>query len=355
MPFPPVSGAKRDLDASSGNPLKGTKPYADTATRLGYSITHLLATYDHSNDPILVQLALQACVCVAGKRAWESFCLGLPAKSDGVLGLIFRSIKELEPQPTSSKWRSLTHGHIHAIYPTLAAYSANELAETMLRWTVDILTLAGCISVDSSSSGAPPATPEAAASPDSDSLANYGLNLTKTSGSGSAALRSQQTTSLLLPQLLHITTALTRLENVLRQDILSTSFDLVIPECGMAFGKGWMVDFFDFSSSATNGAPPNGDGIDASTESETNKVLGCVEVGLMCRTRVGMRGGGLETPTASTPTLAGGSGSILGAQGTNMSQQQQQGANTPGGACAVYEERLLLMPKVILESVVDLL
>lgn len=223
----------------------------------------------------------------------------------------------------------------------------------MLRWAVDILTLAGCVSVDSSSSGAPPATPEET-STDTDSFANYGLNLNNPPGS--AALRSQQTTSLLLPQLLHITTALTRLENVLRQDILSTSFDLVIPECGMAFGKGWMVDFFDFSMGATNGATPNGDGIDASsTESEMNKVLGCVEVGLMCRTRTGMRGGGLETPTASTPTTAGGGGSILGGQGTNMSQQQQQGANTPGGACAVYEERLLLMPKVILESVVDLL
>lgn len=262
---------------------------------------------------------------------------------------------DLEPQPTSSKWRSLTHGHIHAIYPTLATYSANELAETMLRWTVDILTLAGCVSVDSSSSGAPSASDETSPSADSESLQHYGLNLNNQSGS--AALRSQQTTSLLLPQLLHITTALTRLENVLRQDILSTSFDLVIPECGMAFGKGWMVDFFGFSSGVTNGTTTmNGDEGDASSsDSETNKVLGCVEVGLMCRTRVGMRGGGLETPTASTPTLVGGGGSILGGQGTNMSQQQQQGSGAAGGACAVYEERLLLMPKVILESVVDLL
>ncbi|TEB34558.1 hypothetical protein FA13DRAFT_1625569, partial [Coprinellus micaceus] len=259
-------------------------PYSDTATRLGGALTHLLATYDHSNDPILVQLALQACVCIAGKRAWESFCLGLPAKSDGVLSIIYRSLRELEPQPTASKWRSLTHGHIHTIYPTLAAYSANELAETMLRWTLDILTLAGCVGIDSSSS-----TPTAPSS-----------------------------------NLLHITTALTRLENVLRQDILSTSFDLVIPECGMMFGREWMIDYFGKQAMSSTGQGfPVGEGDDAS--SEVTKVLGSVEVGLMCRTRVRMRGGG-----------------------TSMSQQQQGGG-------AVYEERLLLMPKVILESMVDLL
>ncbi|KAF6754415.1 hypothetical protein DFP72DRAFT_1125024 [Ephemerocybe angulata] len=309
---PGGSGSRSRAQDNNGdmNQLKGTKPYADTAARLGGALTHLLATYDHSNDPILVQLALQACVCIAAKRAWESFCLGLPAKSDGVLGAIYRSLRELEPQPTSSKWRSLTHGHIHAIYPSLAAYSANELGETMLRWTLDILTLAGCVGIESSASTPTNANPP----PNPGSLASYGLTVNTNPPSA----------------------------NVLRQDILSTTFDLVIPECGMSFGKEWMVDFFGFTAKEA----PNGGGNSHSDRREDNKVLGSVEVGLMCRTRVGMRGGG------STPTVAngGGMGSILGGQGTNMSQQQQGG--TSG---AVYEERLLLMPKVILESMVDLL
>lgn len=242
-----------------------------------------------------------------------------------------QNARHLEPQPTSSKWRSLTHGHIHAIYPTLAAYSANELAETMLRWTLDILILAGCARVEPLVS-----TPTAVATPvGQDTLAGYGLSLN--GQTPAASLRSQQTASLILPRLRHITTALTRLENVLRQDILSTSFDLVIPECGMAFGKEWMIDFFGFTSDLQDGSPSPSAGT-------PKKVLGSVEVGLMCRTRVGMRSGAPLAPNGGT------AGSILGGNGTSMSQQQQG-----GGTGALYEERLLLKPKVILETVVDLL
>lgn len=104
-----------------------------------------------------------------------------------------------------------------------------------------------------------------------------------------------------------------------------------------------MIDYFGKQTMSSTGQGfPVGEGNDAS--SEVTKVLGSVEVGLMCRTRVGMRGGG----GGMTPTNSSGSGSILGGQGTSMSQQQQGGG-------AVYEERLLLMPKVILESMVDLL
>jgi hypothetical protein len=93
----------REVDADStangvptkGAGVEGTRSYADTMQRLGPALTKLLATYDHSNDPILVQLALQTLVCVASKKAWETFCLGLPGKSDGVLSVIYRSVREL--------------------------------------------------------------------------------------------------------------------------------------------------------------------------------------------------------------------------------------------------------------------
>lgn len=87
------------VDGSGAQPkgpgVEGTRSYADTMQRLGPALTKLLATYDHSNDPILVQLALQTLVCVASKKAWETFCLGLPGKSDGVLSVIYRSVREL--------------------------------------------------------------------------------------------------------------------------------------------------------------------------------------------------------------------------------------------------------------------
>lgn len=88
----------RDVEAPESMPstgMEGTRSYADTMQRLGPALTKLLATYDHSNDPILVQLALQTLVCVASKKAWETFCLGLPGKSDGVLSVIYRSVREL--------------------------------------------------------------------------------------------------------------------------------------------------------------------------------------------------------------------------------------------------------------------
>ncbi|KAH6913479.1 hypothetical protein BKA70DRAFT_1097030 [Coprinopsis sp. MPI-PUGE-AT-0042] len=285
----------REVDAdggvapSKGAGVEGTRSYADTLQRLGPALTKLLATYDHSNDPILVQLALQMLVCVASKKAWETFCLGLPGKSDGVLSVIYRSVRELEPQPTSAKWRSLTHSHIHSIYPTLAAYSANELAETILRWTVDILVLAGC---------APSSIPNP----------NQLFALTRPR---------------ILPSLIHLTRALTTLENVLRQDVLSTSFDLVIPEFGSTWNPRVMSDMFGAGAGGMGAAS----GPHAPKTSTGGRVLGCVEIGLGCRTRMG--------PIA-----------------------QQPPANTPpesGKPEVVYDERLLLQPKVVLESVVDLL
>jgi hypothetical protein len=61
----------------------------DTSSRLGPNLTRILSNRDHSQDPILVQLALQGCVSICITRALTSFCVGFPTKSDTVLCQIY--------------------------------------------------------------------------------------------------------------------------------------------------------------------------------------------------------------------------------------------------------------------------
>lgn len=61
----------------------------DTSSRLGQNFTRILASRDHSQDPLLVQLALQGCISICIQRALSSFCIGYPSKSDGILAQIY--------------------------------------------------------------------------------------------------------------------------------------------------------------------------------------------------------------------------------------------------------------------------
>lgn len=64
----------------------------DTSSRIGPNLTRILANRDHSQDPILVQLALQGCVTLCIARALAAFCIGFPSKSDVVLQQIYQHI-----------------------------------------------------------------------------------------------------------------------------------------------------------------------------------------------------------------------------------------------------------------------
>lgn len=61
----------------------------DTASRLGPSLVRILSGRDHSQDPILVQLALQGCISTCVARALSVFCMGFPTKADAVLTQIY--------------------------------------------------------------------------------------------------------------------------------------------------------------------------------------------------------------------------------------------------------------------------
>ncbi|KJA20587.1 hypothetical protein HYPSUDRAFT_142005 [Hypholoma sublateritium FD-334 SS-4] len=253
--------------ASPANP-RLAQVLQDTTARIGPSMSRILATRDHAQDPLLVQLALQGCVSLCIARALNSFCIGFPSKSDAVLAQIYSSMHRAEPQPTSARWRALTHQHIHTIYPTLTDYSVGELTDTILRWCTDIFLLANC------QSSLPPPTPAA------------------------------QLRSMYADQIRRISRAVMRLASVTREEIMSTSFEVTIADPSGDFMGREMVDAFgEYGESR-------------------GKVLATMELGLKCITRV-----------------SHGVGRIVGGEDGE----------------AAFEQRLLLQPKVVLESVLEVL
>ncbi|RDB26122.1 hypothetical protein Hypma_006781 [Hypsizygus marmoreus] len=239
----------------------------DTSSRLGPNFARILSNRDHSQDPILVQLALQGCVTICITRALAAFCMGFAAKSDTVLSQIYSRMFMTEPQPTSSKWRALTHRQIHVAYPQLVEYSINDLCDTILRWSSDIFIIAGCLSYETT---------------------------TATSKDG-LRLRFGD-------QVRRIAKSVTRLERVTREDIMSTCFDVLAVNHSDPFDSNGMSDAFgDYV--ASRGA-----------------ILATTELGLRCTTRL---------------------------RGSESLEAQDDDVT--------MEQRMLLLPKVVLESVLDVL
>jgi hypothetical protein len=285
----------------------------DSTTRIGPYMTRILASRDHSQDPLLVQLALQGCVSLCIARALSSFCIGFPSKSDAVLAQIYSHMHINEPQPTSAKWRSLTHQHIHAIYPTLTEYSVNELSDTILRWSADIFVVAGWQSFSSSAS---------------------------TNGPITTVIRS-----LYFDQIKRISRSVLRLAKVTREEIMSTTFEVVVADPTQIFHDSSNSEI-DLELDLNDGTPNNSERgglnmVDAFAEYGESKgrALATMELGLRCITRVGAAGG--DRPLKST----------IG------EHSNSNGTSNAGGDSSEtrFEKRMLLLPKVVLESVLEVL
>ncbi|KIP05864.1 hypothetical protein PHLGIDRAFT_107713 [Phlebiopsis gigantea 11061_1 CR5-6] len=201
---------------------------------LSSSLVRILTTHEHSTDPLLVQLALQASVATCCARSLSLFCVGFPAKLDGLLGRIYGQMATAEPQPTSSRWRALTHRSIRSLYPGLEEYAVSELVTTMLRWSAAVFDVSGCSPKDKSDAS-------------------------------SSTLRSQ---------LRRIAEAVYKLALVTREDILSTNFEVVLVESGGAFDGVSMCNAF-------------AEGHDGAHGRAGDKILCTTELGLKCTTRRG--------------------------------------------------------------------
>jgi len=143
------------------------------------------------------------------------------------------------------------------MYPYLTDYSANELAETMYRWSADILVVAGC-------------------------------------GKGSLASRDGLRTRF-GEQVRRITKTACKLAQVTKEEIMSTCFEVVAIEHGDIFDARRMFDSFG-EYGLSRGA-----------------IVTTTELGLRCKTR--------KNPSATDD-------------------------------CAT-EIRMLMAPKVVLDSVLD--
>ncbi|PPQ67664.1 hypothetical protein CVT25_012692 [Psilocybe cyanescens] len=293
------------LSSPSPNTPKLAQAIQDTNARIGPNITSILSNREHSQDPLLVQLALQGCVSLCIARALNSFCIGFPSKSDAVLSQIYTHMHLTEPQPTSAKWRALTHQHIHSIYPTLTDYSVNELSDTILRWCADIFFIANGHSFSPTSPiQSPSSSPPISISPPVSTVPQ----------TTAAHLRV-----LYLDQIRRISRAVLRLASITREEIMSSSFEVTIADPSGTFEDGEMVDAF--------GEYGESHGL----------ILVTMELGLKCVTRVTTGINGLSDVSDSPAGHNGSNGVMV------------------NGKEGLLESRLLLQPKVVLESVLEVL
>ncbi|KAJ6531875.1 hypothetical protein B0H19DRAFT_966509 [Mycena capillaripes] len=200
-----------ELCAFDSNGPSSSQAMHDTSARLGPNLAGLLPNRErNSQDPTLVGLALQAGIATCIARALSTFALGLPSKTDVILSQVYSHVFMAEPQPTSSRWRALTHKSVHALYPGLAEYAAEELKETICRWTSDIL-VAAC--------AAPEATSRAW--------------VRETFGE----------------QVGRMVKAVAGIAQICRQEIMSTNFDLVLIEPGQSFDERMLDAFGEYGVS----------------------------------------------------------------------------------------------------------
>ena len=186
-------------------------------------------------------------------------CTSLVRRIYSCVNLI-ANIYTIEPQPTSSRWRALAHRYLHALYPGLEVHAINELVESILNWTSGVLFIAG-------------ATSESGQNPREALQIHFGARVH------------------------HIAQTVSKLARVMREDIMSTNFEVVLVEHGEVFDARRMADAFaDYGAS-------------------TGAILCTTELGLGCSTR--------------------------------------RACGLPNSEPAAVERRLLLQPKVLLESAMD--
>ncbi|EED77107.1 predicted protein, partial [Postia placenta Mad-698-R] len=258
----------------------------ENAPWLGEAFARVLGTRDHAQDPILVQLALQASIATCCARSLSLFCVGFPSKLDALLSRVLTYMQSAEPQATSARWRALTHRTIRMLYPGLEEYAITELVATMLRWSATVFALAG-------SSPAGEHTPPL----------------------------------VLSTQLRRIADAVYKLARVTREEILSTGFEVVLVESGEEFEDGKMTnkmrDYEEYLADDHGhaGARPDGyAGGDRKVNGDQGQVVLCTtELGLRCITRKTSKGAASDEDAQDD----------------------------------LFENRMLLLPKVVLNSGVD--
>ncbi|EMD34021.1 hypothetical protein CERSUDRAFT_117535 [Gelatoporia subvermispora B] len=274
---------------------------------LGPVMMNLLASRDHMADPTLVQFAIQAWEVSCVGKVLDAFCYGLPADVDQFLNGVFEHMHRAEPQPTSSRWRALTYTHARALLPTPAgggqADPLRNLLDTNIRGLLAILALSGC---------------------------------TDSRGTHREPLRARFGAALV-----RIGQSAERIASAMKEGVMSTVFQVTwIPPRGTKRKEKEKEPerWFDWATM---------ENIYAGHASERSRVLCTVELGLTCTRRTGPTAGDSDSTSQENGSL---NGSVNG-YGTNGST----GLNYERMSEPVLTRNLLLKPKVLLESVTDIL
>jgi len=246
-----------DLEELADSPGR-EKALEKVGNRFGSKMRQCLKERDHTQDPSLLQYSLQSCLCMHISHALSSFCFGLPGRFDAQLSKIHRHMHETELQPTSARWRALTHRHIYELTPNIGKTAVNDVVDATMRGVANILTAAGLGEVD-------------------DHV---------------AVLQSD-----FEPNLRRIASSASRVSRVIRECTVSTEFHAVFVEPGKDFNPLTMENLYDGYGEAKG------------------RVLCTTEMGLQCF--------------------------------TNTRKDEGDGNS--------IERRVVLKPKVLLESVLQLL
>ncbi|KAH8118007.1 hypothetical protein DFH11DRAFT_871185 [Phellopilus nigrolimitatus] len=143
------SGRPGPSNGAQNGPTPGRRKALErVAARFGTKMRQCLEKRDHAQDPTLLQYALQACVCQCISHAMASFCFGSTGKLESHLSKIYQHMHSSEPQPTSSRWRALTHQHIRALSPNIDTLAVSEVTDTCLRGVANVLSAGGFGEVD---------------------------------------------------------------------------------------------------------------------------------------------------------------------------------------------------------------
>ncbi|EIN09824.1 hypothetical protein PUNSTDRAFT_143245 [Punctularia strigosozonata HHB-11173 SS5] len=324
---------------------------------LGKTMAELLLTRDHKADPMLVGLALQAWEVHCCAQVFSAFCFGLPGDVDQFLHNLFAHMLKSESQAAACRWRSLTHAYTHSLLTSSSAspnhsprhgHSRASLLdpETIItvhiRGILAILALAGC-------SAAPP-------TPSTSTHTLPSSSSSSTSNPAPLSLPSSQHPSLdrdylrarFGGQLKQIVTRASTIATALREGIMSGTFDVVrVAKEGARFDPRAMADVFapppemSRPSSPIKESPP---ALTPASVEEDGRVLCGVEFGLVCVSR---RASPRSSPRAGSLAIDG-----------EARENEHAGAHLrvdPDKAAPIHERSVLLKPKVLLQSVTDIL
>ncbi|KAF9476873.1 hypothetical protein BDN70DRAFT_949660 [Pholiota conissans] len=132
-----IEEKKIDLEGKEQESDEAREAYARAEDTVGPRMAELLKSSEHHEDPILVQLAVQASMSAYTHWVISSWVFESP-EDEHMLSEIYARVRETEEQAVSGRWRQLTRKHLQRMF----AHNP-DLSSDMLGAVANIFTTAG--------------------------------------------------------------------------------------------------------------------------------------------------------------------------------------------------------------------